>query len=211
MKFIRKKNLQENEELLYVPRLHWFFSVKHMVLFVPVFIILLVMWRYADTTYDNLEWLSGLSDIQDVKYYIRNVFLALLILAMLVFVWRVFQYICSEYGVTNKRVILKQGVLRTVMVEIPIDRIESIRCTKNLLGMFFNYGTLCISGIGGTTQVFRMISRPYALRRRIVRIIEKNKAITVVHGEFPRLKPVEVKIEEEPIHRYGTFVRVLDG
>jgi hypothetical protein len=56
-----------------------------------------------------------------------------------------------------------------------------------------------------------MVSRPYALRRKIAEIIEKNKAITVIHGEFPKAKPAPEpkQIEEEPIYRYGTFIRVL--
>jgi uncharacterized membrane protein YdbT with pleckstrin-like domain len=203
MKFIRKKNLQETEELLYVPRLHWFFTVRHLALFLPVFIILLILWRYAEG-YSGSEfyWPEG---VQAARYYIRNVFLGAVILGMLFFVCGVFRYICTEFGVTNKRLILKYGVLRTVVTELPIDRIESIRCVKGLLGTLFNYGTVRVSGVGGTAQVFRMIGRPYALRRKIADIIEKNKTIKVVHGELPSEKP----LEEEPIYRYGTFVRVI--
>ena len=207
MKFIKKRNLQEAEELLYVPRLHWFFTVKHMGLFLLVFIILLVFWCCAETAYYGSSWWTcGAASVEELRYYIRNAFLASVILAMVVFVWRVFQYLCTEFGVTNKRLILKHGVLRTVVAEIPIDRIESICCIKGLLGILFNYGTIRVSGIGGTTRVFRMIGRPYAVRRKIVNIIEKNKAITVVHGELPKVKQV---VKEEPIYRYGTFVRVL--
>jgi uncharacterized membrane protein YdbT with pleckstrin-like domain len=204
MKFIRKKNLQETEELLYVPKLHWFFVVKHMALFLPFFLILLIFWRYAED-YSGSELFCGAVNVQAARYYIRNVFLCTVILAMLVFVWRVFRYLCTEFGVTNKRLILKKGVLRTIVSEIPIDRIESICCIKGLLGILFNYGTIRVYGIGGTAQVFRMVDRPYALRRKIVDIIEKNKTITVVHGELPRVEPVE----EEPAYRYGTFIRVI--
>jgi len=208
MKFIRKKNLQEAEELLYVPRLHWFYTVKHMALFVPFFLILLILWYRADD-YAIPALHYGAANVEAARYYIRNVFLTAVILSMLVFVWRVFQYVCTEYGFTNKRLLIKQGVIRTIVSEIPIDRIESIRCFKGLLGMLFNYGTIYVAGTGGTVQAFRMISRPYALRRKIVNIIEKNKTITVVHGELPRVKKVEKQVEEEPAYRYGTFIRVL--
>ena len=57
-----------------------------------------------------------------------------------------------------------------------------------------------------------LVCRPYAVRRKIVGIVEKNKTITVVHGDLPRVQPVirqEPIAEEEPMYRYGTFVRVI--
>jgi uncharacterized membrane protein YdbT with pleckstrin-like domain len=204
MKFIRKRNLQEAEEILYTPKLHWFNTVKHLGLFLLVFIALFLFWRHWDNSAGSKEFYAS-PCLRALRHYLWNVFLGTIALAMAVFVWRVFQYLCTEFGVTNKRLILKQGVLRTVVTEIPIDRIESIRCVKGILGMLFNFGTIRVSGVGGTAQIFKMIARPYSVRRKIVNIIEKNKTITVVHGELPRPEPVE----GEPIYRYGTFVRVM--
>ena len=209
MKFIRKKNLQENEELMYVPGLHWFFTVKYMFLSLPIFVILLILWNYAEE-YAASGWFDGISNAEELKFVIRYVFLAALLAVLLVFICRIIQYLCVEYGVTNKRLIMKEGVLHRVVTEIPIDKIESICCIQGLLGMILNYGTIRVSGIGGSVPVFLMVGRPYALRRKIMKIIEKNKAITVVHGELPKIKPPE-PVEEEPIYRYGTFVRVLKG
>ena len=208
MKFIKKKNLQEGEELLYVPLLHWFYTVKPMALSLPFFLILLVSWRIAGSfTY---------FDIAEVflKTTIRNVFFAAILIVLLVFVWRILQYLSNEYGVTNKRLIMKKGVLRLSTAEIPTDRIESIYCIQSLCGRLFRYGTIYISGVGGMKPLFYMVHRPYALRRKIVDIIEKNKAITVIHGNLPKppSKPVVKQDQaEEPIFRYGTFVRVLPG
>jgi len=207
MKFLKKRNLQENEELMHVPCMHWFYTIKYMVLSLPIFVILLIMWGYAEE-YAASGWFPGIETTEDFEYVIRYVFLAAILLVLLVFVCRIFMYICVEYGVTNKRLLIRKGVIRIVAAEIPIDRIESICCIQGLLGRIFNYGTLRISGIGGSMPAFCMVGRPYALRRKIVKIIEKNKAITVVHGDLPKIKPPE-PVEEEPIYRYGTFVRVL--
>jgi len=207
MKFIRKKNLQENEEILYLPSLHWFYIVKYMVLSLPVFVVLLVVWGLAED-YASSGWFPGITTGDEFRGIIRYAFIAVILSVLLVFVCRILQYLCVQYGVTNKRLIIKKGVLRIVTVEIPIDRIESISCIQGLLGMMFNYGTIHVSGIGGSIPVFYMVCRPYALRRKIAGVIEKNKAITVVHGELPRIKPPE-PVKEEPLYRYGTFVRVL--
>jgi len=210
MKFLKKRNLQENEELLYVPGLHWFYTVKYMILSLPLFVILLIVWNYAED-YAASGWFYGIETAEELRFVIRYIFLAAVLLVLLVFVCRIFMYLCVEYGVTNKRLLIKKGVLRIVAAEIPIDRIESIYCIQGLLGMIFNYGTIRISGIGGSIPAFRMVGRPYALRRKIAGIIEKNKAITVIHGDFPKPKPAikPEPVEEEPIYRYGTFVRVI--
>ena len=213
MKFIKKKNFQEGEELLYTPRLHWMFTVRHMVLSLPFFLVLLVLWGITNSYGGSFAGLLGLASAIFIKLMIRNVFLAALIIILLVFVWRIFLYLATEYGVTNRRLMIKKGIIRLIVAEIPTDRIESIYCTQGILGRIFNYGTIFISGVGGKVPVFFMVVRPFALRRKIVEIIEKNKTITVVHGDLPKVpkpapKPEPIP-EEEPIYRYGTFVRVI--
>jgi membrane protein YdbS with pleckstrin-like domain len=212
MKFIKKKNLQENEEIMYVPGLHWFYTVKYMILSLPLFVILLIVWSYAED-YAASGWFYGISTAEELRFVIRYIFLAAVLLVLLIFICRIFVYLSVEYGVTNKRLIIKKGVLRLVVAEIPVDRIESIYCIQGLLGRILDYGTIRISGIGGSMPAFHMVCRPYSIRRKIAGIIEKNKAITVIHGEFPKAKP-EIKpepVEEEPIYRYGTFVRGIEG
>jgi uncharacterized membrane protein YdbT with pleckstrin-like domain len=207
MKFIKKRNLQENEELMHIPCLHWFYTVKYMILSLPIFVILLILWNYAED-YAASGWFPGIETTDDFQYVLRYAFLAAVLLVLVVFICRIIMYICVEYGVTNKRLMIRRGALRRVTVEIPIDKIESISCIQGLLGMIFNYGTIRVTGIGGNIPAFRMVGRPYALRRKITKIIEKNRSITVVHGEFPPPKPPEPP-KEEPLYRYGTFVRVI--
>jgi len=195
----------EGEELLYTPLLHWAYTVKPLILSLPFFLILFIWWL----TSEPAVYTSPLAEAEIAgDILVRYVFIAGLLFFLLIFVCRIFQYLCTEYGVTNKRLILKKGVFRITVAEIPTDRIESIYCIQGILGRMFRYGTVFVSGVGGKTPSFFMAARPYALRRKIVDIIEKNKAITVIHGNMSRIKP-PVKPVEEPIYRYGTFVRVL--
>ena len=212
MIFIKKKNFLEGEELLYTPRLHWMYTVRHMLQSLPFFLILLILWSITESYAGSFVGLLGFNSVIIIRMTIRNVFLAALIIILLIFVWRILLYLGTEYGVTSKRLIIKKGVIRVSVAEIPTDRIESIYCLQGILGRIFHYGTICVSGIGGMKPMFYMVDRPYALRRKIVEIIEKNKTVTVVHGDLPRVQPVpkpEPMIEEEPLYRYGTFVRVI--
>jgi uncharacterized membrane protein YdbT with pleckstrin-like domain len=189
------------------------FTIRHMVMSLPFFLVLLILWAMVNAHAGPFTLLVGFETML-IKNIIRQVCLAALIVILLIFVWRIFQYLCTEYGVTNKRLMIKKGVICLSTSEIPTDRIESIYCTQGLLGRIFRYGTVYIGGVGGRLPVFYMVNRPYALRRKIVEIIEKNKTITVVHGELPKPPPVEIPepiVEEEPIYRYGTFVKVIPG
>lgn len=208
MKFIRKKNLQEGEELLYIPHLHWMYTLKPVLQSLPFFLVLLYLGIAADSVVDFLGWSRDPASPLMIRDIVKYAFLAAAIVVSLRFVWRIFQYLCTEYGVTNKRFIIKKGVIRLTTTEIPSDRIETIHCFQGMWARIFHYGTIHISGIGAKTLVFYMVSDPYALRRKIVDIIEKNKTITVVHGELPRAEK-KAEPKKEPVYRYGTFVRVL--
>jgi uncharacterized membrane protein YdbT with pleckstrin-like domain len=186
-----------------------------MVFSIPFFLLLLAFWDIIRKQTGFFLWKEQLGNavsMQIMFTVVRHVFFAAAVLVLLVFVGRIFQYLSTEYGVTNKRLILKKGIIRVVITEIPFDRIEGISCLRGIMGRIFDYGTICVSGVGGMKPVFYMVSRPLIFRRKIADIIEKNKTVTVVHGGLPQTKPVpkeEPVQREEPIYRYGTFVRVI--
>ena len=211
MKFIKKKNLGGGEEILCIPQLHWLYIVKPLLYSLPFFLILLAFWFTDDTLVSTAEQM-GYNMLFPVKLLVRQVFLAGFLLILVIFICRILKYINTEYGITNKRLIIKRGIINLAVAEIPTDRIESIYCSQGLLGRIFHYGTVKFAGIGGMMPVFFMVARPYALRRKIVNIIERNKNITIVHGDIPVSKAAakpRKEPEPEPLYRYGTFVRVL--
>jgi membrane protein YdbS with pleckstrin-like domain len=220
MKFIRKKNLQKTEELLHRPKLHWMFIVRHMVMSLPFLLVLLALWAVILNYADSFYWPGDMGiggytlpvTASIAATVIKYVFLTVVCLVLLAVAWRIFLYLGTEFGVTNKRLLLKKGIIRIAVAEIPFDRIESLFCRQGLLGRIFNYGTVCVTGVGGTKTEFYMVSRPLSFRLKVADVMEKNKTVTVVHGLLPEIRPVppeKTAQKEEPIYRYGTFVRVL--
>jgi membrane protein YdbS with pleckstrin-like domain len=205
VKFIKKKNLLEGEDLLYVPILHWMYVIKPAVLFLLLIPVLLVIeWAIIGYSLTSIIVQQFVVD-----YYIYLIWIIAAI-AAIILVIRIFMYMGIEYGITNKRLLIKRGSIKIRTAEIPMDRIKSIFCQQSLLGRIFNYGNVSISGTGTKMLVLFMIFRPYTVRKKIVSIMEKNKLITVTHGELPKPKPItKPMIEEEPPYRYGTFVKVL--
>lgn len=209
MKFIKKKNLLDGEELLYVPKLHWMFLLKPILQSIPVFIILFLLWIFSYPIAGSLGFIGKTLTKILINEIFKYVFIISVLAVLIIFFCRLFQYINTEFGVTNKRLLIKKGVFKVFAADIPTDRIESIYCTQKFWERIFRCGTIYISGVGGMVPTFFMISRPYALRRKIVEIIEKNKTIKVVYGRVPKAPKLEKNIEEEPIYLFGSFVRVI--
>jgi membrane protein YdbS with pleckstrin-like domain len=212
MKFIKKKNLLEGEELLYVPVLHWAYLFRPIFKIVLIFLILFLLWIFTNPVGILFSYMPGTVSGNFVSNIYRYMLLIAIIIILPVFIYRIFQYTNIEFGVTNKRLIIKKGVFKIVTAEVPTDRIESIYCVQSFWDRIFGCGTVYISGIGGKVPAFFSICQPYALRRKIVEIIEKNKTINVVHGNLPKPPPIEKpEPKEEPIYLFGTFVRVVSS
>ena len=73
----------------------------------------------------------------------------------------------SEFAVTNKRVLIKTGWIRRYSLETLLTKVESIRVDQSVLGRMLDYGTIIISGTGGSKEPFRKIAEPMMLRRRV--------------------------------------------
>lgn len=89
-------------------------------------------------------------------------------------------YVTSEYGLTNKRILIKIGFLHRQSIETLLQRIEGIQINQNLLGRILDYGTIIICGVGGTKDHFRMIDAPSVFRRKVQEQIER---ILMSNGE----------------------------
>ena len=73
----------------------------------------------------------------------------------------------SEFAVTNKRVIIKLGVLTTRSVELLLPKIEGITVTQTLGGRLFGYGGIVVIGTGGTQEPFTDIQAPLDFRQAV--------------------------------------------
>jgi membrane protein YdbS with pleckstrin-like domain/DNA-directed RNA polymerase subunit RPC12/RpoP len=73
----------------------------------------------------------------------------------------------SEFAVTNKRVLIKIGWLRRHSLETLLSKIETIRVEQGILGRALDYGTIIVSGTGGSKEPFRTIASPMEFRRKV--------------------------------------------
>jgi len=72
----------------------------------------------------------------------------------------------DEFAITNKRVIIKTGLISRRTFEMNLSNIESVNVDQGILGRILGYGTIRIVGTGGTKEIFPNILRPLAFRKK---------------------------------------------
>jgi uncharacterized membrane protein YdbT with pleckstrin-like domain len=139
-----ENNLMTGENILYRARLHW------VVFIWPViwFIVAIVFFRRGG---EAATAAGGL----------------FMVIAIAKAISSFIGFSTSEFAVTNQRVIAKVGFIRRNSIEIFLGKIEAIQVNQDISGRILGYGSITVSGTGGTRDPFYNISDPLELRRRI--------------------------------------------
>jgi len=82
------------------------------------------------------------------------------------FIAPLIEFSTSEFAITNKRVIIKVGLISRRTLEMNLNKIESVNVNQGLLGRMLGYGTIVIVGTGGTKEPFADISDPLTFRKK---------------------------------------------
>lgn len=72
-----------------------------------------------------------------------------------------------EQGVTNKRVILKRGIISRKTDEMKLQSIETVEIDQGIGGRMFGYGTVKVTGRGISDVIFKAIDDPMTVKRQI--------------------------------------------
>ncbi|MGD0949709.1 MAG: PH domain-containing protein [Candidatus Binatia bacterium] len=139
-------NLLRDETLIYRARLHW-------IVFVWPALVLVICYAVA------LALLLSRA--------VHEVTLAAIFIAVgsIPIARSLIAYATSEFGVTNKRVLVKIGFIRRNSLEILLNKVESIQIDQGVLGRLLDYGSIVVSGTGGSRDPFHNLSSPLRFRR----------------------------------------------
>lgn len=91
------------------------------------------------------------------------VFLLALILVLL----RLVERKTTEYVCTDRRIVIRSGILTTRLREMPLAKVEALLLKQSVFGRLFGYGTLVFKGSGGTRRTCENIQEPDRFHRQI--------------------------------------------
>jgi uncharacterized membrane protein YdbT with pleckstrin-like domain len=139
-------NLLSGESIFFRTHLHW------KVFLAPALLFLLAIAFTAAAIYEGVDpYLSLL---------ILVIPLGILFHSYLT--WR-----SCEFAVTDKRVLIKTGIVSRHTLETILTKVENIGVEQTLWGRLFNFGTLYVTGTGSTREVFPGIHAPLEFRKAI--------------------------------------------
>jgi uncharacterized membrane protein YdbT with pleckstrin-like domain len=136
-----EKNLLPNEQVTYRATLHW------IIYLVPMIVILAAI---------AVALLGG---------GIAAIVVGVIGLLLMLPPW--IKSSSSEFAITNKRVLIKVGLVRRHSLELLLQKIEGIGVDQGIIGRILGYGTITVSGVGGTKEAFQRISNPLEFRRQV--------------------------------------------
>ena len=110
---------------------------------------------------------SSLIHEENVVYEAKNHWIIFISLKsiMTLFISPLIENWTSEYAITNKRVIIKTGLISRKTLEINLSKIESVNVDQSILGRILGYGAIMVIGTGGTREKFSDIADPMQFRR----------------------------------------------
>lgn len=91
--------------------------------------------------------------------------LSLLVVPLVAFVSAYLTWRFSEFGVTDKRVLIKTGIVGRHTLETLLTKVENIGVEQSLWGRVFGYGTIYVTGTGSTKETFPGIDAPLEFRK----------------------------------------------
>ena len=142
-----EKNLTSGEKVVFKTKLHWMLFFWSII-FLALGIYLIIVSGEANPAggfFGAMFFLFGI-----VK-----------------FIMAIVRFLTAEFGITNKRVIIKDGLIKRISLELNLDKIEGIGVEQGIFGRILGYGTILITGTGGTKQPLKKISKPLDFRKKV--------------------------------------------
>jgi uncharacterized membrane protein YdbT with pleckstrin-like domain len=80
----------------------------------------------------------------------------------------------TEMAVTNKRIVIKTGLLSRRTFELLLTKVESIGVDEPVVGRMFGYGSVVVRGTGGSPEPFPRVRQPLEFRRQVQQRIDAS-------------------------------------
>lgn len=139
-----------NDNVIYFARLHW------IIFFGPILLLCF-----------GIVLAFEIEPLREIA-----IFLEIMALIWIGITWVTFHF--SSLTIKPKQVIFRTGIVVRQTVDISLTKIESIDIRQSMIGALFRYGTLVITGTGGTRHLINFLNQPLTCRRYIEQLMHKG-------------------------------------
>lgn len=166
------KTLAPDEDVIVVGKIHWMvYAPAALWLFISLLVLLVTFTPVLKIAYPAQAALAssnGASNLPLVGIVFNALgnwtFMITLVLALIAATKAFIFTKTAELAVTTHRALAKFGLIRRHSTELKPDRVEAIVVDQSVMGRIFNYGSIYIQGIGGSTMPIPYIANPLSFR-----------------------------------------------
>jgi uncharacterized membrane protein YdbT with pleckstrin-like domain len=141
-------NLMQDEEIIYIAKIHWVIYLYGILLIV-----------------------GGIS----LSLYASSIFMIMSFFGLLSLIQAIIFKFSTELVITSKRIIAKFGLIKRETIELNHDKMESLSVNQSIIQRIFNAGTIIVNGTGGINAPIPNIDNPIKFRLNTLSTIEKYK------------------------------------
>jgi uncharacterized membrane protein YdbT with pleckstrin-like domain len=144
--------LQPGETVAHRARLHWMLMAPGIV------------WTVVS---GSLAIISAVEAPPDFRIGLLALSMALFLFGggQLLAAW--LRRLSTEIIVTNRRIILKTGLIGRRTIEMNLDKVESVLVNQGVAGRLFDFGTLVIRGVGSGLEPIANVAAPMEFNRYV--------------------------------------------
>jgi uncharacterized membrane protein YdbT with pleckstrin-like domain len=160
-----ESHLVPDETVIYQTRLHWIVMLGRIVLGCLLFGLPGAFLLYYAFNQTGIE--------SKTLHIMEAGGVALLVCGVVVILMGMVRRNATEIALTNRRVVIKTGLVGRKTIELMLSKVESIEVSETVLGRMLGYGTIVVVGTGGTPEPFDQVAHPLEFRSRVQQQIEK--------------------------------------
>lgn len=160
-----ESNLVPGEVVIYQTRLHWIVMLGHVVVGCLLLALPGALLLYYALGQSGL----GITTVHAME----AAGVALIVAGLVAILMGMVRRNATEMAVTNRRVVVKTGLVSRKTIEMLLNKVESIEVSETTFGRMLGYGAIVVIGSGGTTEPFRQIAHPLEFRSQVQQQIEK--------------------------------------
>jgi uncharacterized membrane protein YdbT with pleckstrin-like domain len=160
-----ESNLVPGETVIYETRLHWIVMLWHIILGCLLLGLPGVLLLYYALTQTGIE--------TKILHAMEGGGIVLLVCGVVVILMGMVRRNATEMAVTNRRVVIKTGLVSRKTIEMLLNKVESIEVSETTFGRMMGYGTIVVIGTGGTLEPFHKVAHPLEFRSQVQQLIEK--------------------------------------
>jgi uncharacterized membrane protein YdbT with pleckstrin-like domain len=102
-----------------------------------------------------------------VRAWLALVVLGIVLVGIAIFIRDLIALTTTEIAITNRRLILKRGLISRSTSELELATVEAVRLNQDALGRFLGWGRVEVHGTGDDVWLSPLIAQPVRFRREL--------------------------------------------